>query len=417
MWDALWINAKLATMAGTAPFGLIESGALAAEKGKIAWLGPMQALPGRPSELARLVHDLDGRVMTPGLVDPHTHIVFVGDGLADFEVLIAGGTRADFNKSGGIMGMVYTNRKATDEQLYKATVKRVSQLIASGVTTMESKSGAGLDLDTELRLMRISRELGRNLPLTVVSTFLGTHGIAPEYKGRADDYVEFMCKTVIPAAQREGLIDQVDGFCDLWGFSIEQMSRIFDIARANGWPVKLHAEQYRDYGAAGLVARYKGVSADHLEYVAERDVAAMAEAGTVATLLPGANWTLGEKNRPPVAMLRRYGVPMAMATNCNPVSSPTTMPTQIMNMGCRMFGLTTEEAVAAFTRNSAKALGLGDSRGTLEVGKVADLAIWNIDKPGELTCRIAESPCHEVVKDGAVVYRARAPEIARPSAA
>lgn len=407
MWEALWHNGKLATMTGSVPFGLHDRGAIGVEAGRIAWVGPDAALPAAPVALAREVHDLAGRLLTPGLVDPHNHAVYHGDALADFELLTQGGTRADMIAAGGgVQGLVRRTRAATDEQIYTASAARVAKLIASGITTMESKSGSGLDLDTELRCLRISRELGRALPVRVVTTFLGAHGLAPEYQGRHDDYIDYLCRVVLPAAVEQGLVDQVDGFCDATGFSQAQTARLFEAARAHGLPVKCHAEQYRDFGAADLVARFKGLSADHLEFAGEGTVRAMAGADVVATLLPGAHWTLADTQRPPVPLFRRYGVKIALATNCNPVSSHTCSPTMMMNMGCRLFGLTTEEAVTAFTRNAAKALGVLDSRGTLEVGKLADFAIWDVDQPGELAYRLADNPCAAVVKDGRTVYRA-----------
>jgi len=282
----------------------------------------------------------------------------------------------------------------------------VSKLIANGMTTLESKSGAGLDRTTELRCLRIARAIGQKLPVRIITTFLGAHGVAPEYRGRPDDYVDHLCRVILPAAIEQGLVDQVDGFCDPTGFSHEQIARLFDVAAAHGLPVKLHAEQYRDFRAADLVARFRGLSADHLEFAGEPTIRAMAAADTVATLLPGAHWTMAETQRPPVALFRRHGVKMALATNCNPVSSHTCSPTMMMNMACRLFGLTTEEALAGFTRNGAKALGVLDSRGTLEVGKLADFAVWDVDKPSELAYRIADNPCHEVIKDGRAIYRA-----------
>jgi imidazolonepropionase len=408
MWDALWLNGKLATMAAGAPFGLIEAGAIATQDGRIAWVGARSALPGAPATQARVVHDLQGRLLTPGLVDCHNHAVYHGDALADFELLTQGGTRADMIASGGgVQGLVRQTRAASDEQIYAASAARVARLIAAGMTTLESKSGAGLDLATELRCLRIGRELGRKLPVRIVTTFLGAHGLAPEFRGRPDDYVDHLCRVVLPAAVAQGLVDQVDGFCDTTGFSHAQITRLFETARAHGLPVKLHAEQYRDYKAADLVAQFRGLSADHLEFAGESTIRAMAEADTVATLLPGAHWTMAETQRPPVALFRRHGVKMALATNCNPVSSHTCSPTMMMNMACRLFGLTTEEALAGFTRNGAKALGLLDSRGTLEVGKLADFAVWEVDKPGELAYRIADNPCREVVQAGRPVYRAQ----------
>ncbi len=407
MWDALWHRGQVATMTASSPFGLLPRGAVGVEAGRIAWVGPEAGLPGAPATLARDVHDLGGHLLTPGLVDPHNHAVYHGDALADFELLTQGGTRADMIASGGgVQGLVRRTRAATDEQIHDSSRARITRLIANGITTMESKSGSGLDLDTELRVLRISRELGRELPVRIVTTFLGAHGLAPEYHGRHDDYVDFLCQTVLPEAVRRGLVDQVDGFCDATGFTREQTARVFEVARANGLPVKCHAEQYRDFGAAEVVAAFRGLSADHLEYATEKTVRAMADAGVVATLLPGAHWTLADTQRPPVALFRRHGVPIALATNCNPVSSHTCSPTMMMNMGCRLFGLTTEEALAGFTRNGARALGVQDSRGTLEVGKLADFAIWDVATPGDLAYRIADNPCVAVVKDGRVVYRA-----------
>ncbi|MGE0724080.1 MAG: imidazolonepropionase [Alphaproteobacteria bacterium] len=406
MWDALWVNLRIATMAGSTPFGLIEDGAVAATDGRIAWVGPRAALPASAASLARRVHDGAGRLMTPGLVDPHTHVVYAGDGVTDFELLTQGGTRAQMIAAGGgVPGLVRNTRGADEERLYALTEGRVKQLIAHGVTTMESKSGAGLDLDTEMRSMRVSRELGRRLPVTVVSTFLGAHSIGPEFDGRWDDYVDFLCGTVLPAAIREDLVDAVDGFCDPAGFNHDQISRLFEVAAANGLPVKLHAEQYRDYRAADLVAKFRGLSADHLEYASEQTIRVLADAGTVATLLPGAHFVMGETKRPLVPLMRELGVPIALATNCNPVSSPTMSPPMMMTMACRFFGLTTEEALAAFTRIGARALGFTD-RGTIEVGKVADFALWDVSKPGEIAATIAQNRCVGVVKGAVVAYEA-----------
>jgi imidazolonepropionase len=414
MWDALWLNAPVATMAGDAQFGLVEDGAVASHGGRIVWVGARAALPGDPKSLARRVHDCNGRLLTPGLVDPHTHIVYGGNGVTDFELLTQGGTREQMIAAGGgIPGLVRNTRAAGEEELYAVSEKRVKQLMAHGVTTMESKSGAGLDLESELCAMRISRRLGKNLPLSVVSTFLGAHAVGPEFKGRPDDYVGFLCKTVLPAAIREGLVDAVDGFCDPTGFNHEQITTLFEAATANGLPVKLHAEQYRDYRAADLVAKFRGLSADHLEFASESTIRALADSGVVGTLLPGAHFTMGETHRPEVKLMRKYKLPMALATNSNPVSSNTMSPPMMMSMACRLFGLTTEEALAAFTRVSARALGLKD-RGTIEVGKVADLAVWDAVYPGEIAAAIAQNPCLAVIKGGAVVYEAAPIEIRRP---
>ena len=415
VWDSLWIDGAVATLSGSEPFGLIANGAVGIEGDRIAWVGPVADLPGPPEALARHVEHFAGRVLTPGLVDCHTHVVYAGDGLADFEVLTQGGGRGDLERvGGGVQGMVKRTRAASDAELYEQSADRVVRLITAGVTTLESKSGAGLDLDTELRQMRVSRELGRRLPVTVVSTFLGAHGLPSEYTDRRDAYVEFLCDVVLPAAVNEGLVDAVDGFCDKVGFSREQIGRLFDRASELGLPVKLHADQYTDFGAGAVVAKYRGLSADHLEYASEATVRAMAAAGTVATLLPGAHWLLGETQRPPVGLFRQHGVAMALATNCNPVSSPTTSPSLMMHMACRLFGLTTAEALAAFTVNGAKALGF-DDRGTIAVGGRADLAVWDVTRPGELAYRIGDNRCRVVVRGGDVVHRFETSDLTRES--
>ena len=406
IYDALWIHARLAPMAG-ADYGLIDDGAIAVADGRIAWLGPMAALPASPEALAPIVHDEAGRLLTPGLVDCHTHIVHAGERRVDFELRNQGGTREDIARAGGgVRGTVHQTRALSEAALYAESEPRVLSLIAHGVTTFESKSGYGLDVDTELRIMRISRALEQRLPVTVKSTFLGAHGLAPEFDDRPDDYIEFMVRRVLPAAVQQGLVDAVDGFCDRLGFNHAQIGALFDAAGAHGLPVKAHADQYNDFGAGAVVAKYRGLSADHLEYASEATVRAMAEAGTVATLIPGANWTLLETARPPIDLFRRYGVPMAVATNNNPSSSPTCSPTMMMNMACHLFRITPFEALAGFTRVGAQALGLAATHGTLEPGKVADFAIWDVTHPAELSYRIAANPCRRVVKGGAVIYQA-----------
>jgi imidazolonepropionase len=412
MWDALFTNARLATMAGR-DYGLIADGAIGVAQGRIAWIGERAALPAAPEELAPLVHDVGAKLLTPGLVDAHTHIVHAGERCSDYVLRNRGAGRDEIAAAGGgVRGTVYTTRATSDEDLYEQTARRVRELIAHGVTTFESKSGYGLDFETELRIMRISRELGRRLPVTVKSTFLGAHGVGPEYDGRPDDYIAFLARTVLPAAVQQDLVDAVDGFCDVIGFSPAQIGVLFDAAAAFGLPVKLHADQYNETGAGAVVAKYKGLSADHLEYVSEPTVRAMAEAGTVAGLLPGANWTLLETARPPVELFRQYGLGMMVATNNNPSSSPTCSPTMMMNMATHMFRITPEEALAGFTRVGAMALGLAADRGTLERGKVADFAIWDVAHPAELSYRIAVNPCRGVVKDGAMIYQATPPHIA-----
>lgn len=413
MWDQLWINAAIATMTeGSVPFGLVEAGAVAAKDGRIVWVGPAADLPHR--EAAEIV-DCEGMLLTPGLCDPHTHVVHAGERRGDWELRLAGATRDDLARvHGGVRGTMLTTRAADEAELLRQSARRVSAMIANGVTTLESKSGYGLDLDTELRLLRVSRELGRRLPVSVVCTFMGAHGLPPEYEGRADDYIDFLCVTVLPAAVAAGLVDVVDAYCDtpaFRGFTHAQTSRMFTAAAAHGKPVTLHADQYSMAGAASLAARHGALSAAHVEYVDEAGIRAMAAAGTVALLLPGANYTLFEVQKPPVALFRQHGVRMALATNNNPSSSPCLMPTAIMNLACTLFRLTAEEAVAGFTRESARALGLLHDRGTLAAGKRADLVLWDLEHPADLPYRIAYSPVRAVVQGGVTVHRAAAPDL------
>ena len=404
-FDLIIRNATLACMTGAQPYGLLELGALGVKDGRIGWLGLDQDFPVMLPDCP-VIH-AGGMVVTPGLVDCHSHVVHVGDGLLDFELKITGATRDEIAAAGGgVGGLVARSRAASEEQLYAETVPRIEAMIASGITTLESKSGLGLDLASELNVMQVSRALARDFPLDVQSTFLGAHGVAPEYRGRADEYIDFLIERILPTAVRQGLVDAVDGFCDTIGFSPAQMTLLFEAARSHGLPVKLHADQYTDTGAGQVAAQFNGLSADHLEYASKATIAAMAEASVVAGLLPGANWMLRETQMPPVHWMRELGVEMALATNNNPISSPVTMPTMVMNMGCVRFGLTAEEAVAAFTRVGAKALGLAADRGTLEVGKLADLVIWDMAHPAELPYRIAHNPCHTTIKAGAVCYQA-----------
>ena len=404
MFDLLLTHGTVATMDGDEPFGLVKDGAVGVANGRVAWVG---ASEGAPAGGAGAVRDLGGRVVTPGLVDPHTHIVYGEEGYLDFEVLSQGGGRWDLEPAGGgVWEVARRTRELSEEALYAASRRRVSRLIANGVTTVESKSGAGLDRETELRQMRVSRALGEALPVTVVSTYLGAHGLPPEFAGRREDYVTFMCDEVLPEAVRRGLVDQVDGFCDENGFSHAQMTRLFDRARSFGLPVKLHADQYTDFGAGGVVAKHRGLSADHLEYASRATIEAMAEAGTVATLLPGAHLTLHETRKPPVGLFRALGVPMALATNSNPVSSPTVSPAAQMHLACYLFRLTAEEALRGFTVNGARALGMEGEAGRIAVGRAADLAVWDTGDPRGIAYPIGGADCVLVVKDGVVVHDA-----------
>lgn len=407
MWDAVWINANIATMAGSSPYGRIEDGAIGVSGGAISFVGPMREMPDGLELLAREIHDARGLWITPGLVDSHTHVIYGGDSRNDFEMRLRGATRDEiYGSGGGVPGIVRRTREASDDELFESAAIRIAEMQAHGVTTLESKSGFGLDLETELRQMRLSRELGRAMPVDVVSTFLGAHGLPPEFEGRRDDYVDFLISDVLPAAVREGIVDAVDGFCDVMGFSHAQIGRLFESARAHGLPVRLHADQYTDFSAARLAAQHAAVTADHLEYASEESVIAMAEAGTVAGLLPGANYTLRETAVPPIELFRRYKVPMSVSTNVNPSSSPSTSPPMMMNLACTMFRISPEEALAGFTVNGARGLGLLESRGSLEKGKLADLALWDIQDPADLSYLLGANRCVQTVKEGRIVYQA-----------
>ncbi|AIF48544.1 imidazolonepropionase [Dyella japonica] len=383
-WDHLLTNATLATFTGDAPYGLIEHGAIAMHEGRIAWVGPQHALQGEANALASHVEDLGGAVVTPGLVDCHTHLVFGGNRAHEFDMRLNGATYEEIARAGGgIVSTVKATRDASEDELFAQALPRAQALLADGVTTLEIKSGYGLDLETERRMLRVARRLGKALGITVRATFLGLHALPPEYRHDRDGYVALMCDEVLPALAGEGLVDAVDAFCENIGFTPEETRRVFDRATQLGLPVKLHAEQLSDLDGAALVARYRGLSADHLEYLSDSGIRAMAQAGTVAVLLPGAFYALRETKLPPMTSLREHGVAMAVATDCNPGTSPLLSLRLAAGMACTLFRLTPEEALRGITVNAARALGLSD-RGTLEVGQRADLAVWNVKQPAEL---------------------------------
>lgn len=383
-WDTLLLNTSLATFAGDAPCGLIEHAAMALHRGRIAWLGRMEDLPGAPAALASKVSSLDGALVTPGLIDCHTHLVFGGDRAHEFDLRLRGASYAGIAAAGGgIVSTVQATRAATEEQLYAQSLPRALALRADGVTTLEIKSGYGLELDSERRMLRVARRLGRELGISVRTSFLGLHALPPEYRERRDDYVALVCDEMLPALAGEGLIDAVDAFCENIGFSPAETRRLFERAHALGLPLKLHAEQLSDQHGAALVAEYGGLSADHLEHLSEAGVRAMAAAGTVAVLLPGAFYALRETRLPPIELLREHRVPMAVASDCNPGTSPMLSLRLAAGMACTLFRLTPEEALHGVTVNAARALGL-DDRGTLAVGQRADLVAWNVRAPAEL---------------------------------
>jgi imidazolonepropionase len=386
MWDRVWINANLATMTPTSPYGEIEAGALAVSGDRIAWLGPMAALPGEPAALAREIIDLKGAWITPGLIDCHTHLVFGGDRAMEFEARLNGASYAEISaKGGGIMSTVRATRGVCDTHLAVDSAVRARALMAEGVTTLEIKSGYGLSIEGEAKQLRVARQLGRDLPVRVVTTFLGAHAVPTEFAGRGGDYIAQVATEMLPALAAEGLVDAVDAFCETIAFSVDEVATVFSAAVKLGLPVKLHADQLTQSGGAALAARFKALSADHLEYTDEAGVIALAEAGTVAVLLPAAFYVLRERAVPPIDLFRKHGVRMAVSTDCNPGTAPVSSALTMLNMACVLFGLTPAEALAGMTREAAHALGLQDEIGTLEVGKRADLAIWAIPHPASLS--------------------------------
>ena len=394
--DLLFTNVHLATM--VKGYGEIEDAALAVRDGRIAWIGRRAEAP-----TAREEHDCGGAWMTPGLVDCHTHIVHAGNRSKEWEARLNGASYEDIaRQGGGIMSTVRATREADVGALLAQSLPRVARLLSEGVTTLEIKSGYGLEQAAEERMLRAARQVGERLPVRVATTFLGAHALPPEFAGRPDDYVEALCTQMLPQLAREGLVDAVDAFCERIGFTHAQTERVFEAARRLGLPVKLHAEQLSSQGGAALVARYGGLSADHLEYLDQAGIDAMAAAGTVAVLLPGAYYFLRESTPPPVAALRAAGVPMAVATDCNPGTSPMTSLLLAMNMACTLWRLTPQEALAGATIHGARALGLHGQIGTLETGKVADLALWDIAHPAELAYAMGFNPCRSVVNGGIV---------------
>jgi imidazolonepropionase len=393
MWDQLLRHAHLLTLddaRAAGPLGELRDGALAMEDGRIAWLGPDAALPaGRGAAEER---DLRGALLTPGLVDCHTHLVHAGHRAAEHALRLAGASYEELARAGGgILATVAATRAASEDALLAASRPRLEALLRDGVTTVEVKSGYGLEREAELRQLRVARRLGELLPVAVRTTFLGAHAVPKEWAGRADAYLDHLIADVLPAARAERLVDAVDAFCEPIAFSPAQVERLFQAAGRLGLPVKLHAEQLSDQGGAALVARHQGLSADHLEHLSPAGVAALAAAGTVAVLLPGAFLFLRAERPPPVAALRAAGVPMAVATDLNPGTSPVASLLAALALSCTLFRLTAAEALAGATRNAARALGLHD-RGTLATGLRADLAAWDADHPAELTTRIGLSP-------------------------
>ena len=399
-WTRVIRHAAVAGGAGDAAYGLIPKGAVAIAGERIAWTGPDEKLPSRLPARVR-VEDAKGALLTPGLIDCHTHLVWAGSRHQEFEQRLAGASYEDIAKAGGGIASTVTATRATSEdELLWLAVKRARRLVAEGVTCIEIKSGYGLDLPNELKLLRVARAVGERLPVTVRTTLLAAHTVPPEFRGRSDDYIRCICDEILPAAAAACLADAVDAFCETIGFTPAQVDRVFNRASELGFAVKLHAEQLSNQHGAALAARHGALSADHLEHLDEEGVHAMAAAGTVAVLLPGAFYFLRETRPPPIAHLRQHQVPIAIASDLNPGSAPIASLLLNMNMACTLFGMTPEEAFAGVTRHAATALGLAASHGTIEPGKAADLVLWDVEHPAELAAQIGMARPLAVVRAG-----------------
>ncbi len=404
-YTQVWLDINIATMdnasSGTEQeaYGAIRDGAIAVTDGVISWVGPRKELPAFDI-LATPVVKGNGAWVTPGLIDCHTHLVFGGSRAQEFEKRLQGVSYEEISRQGGgIVSTVNETRKADEETLFVAAKDRLNALMAEGVTTVEIKSGYGLDTKTEVKMLKVARLLGEHHPATVKTTFLGAHALPPEFKDNADGYIDLVCNEMLPTVHEQGLADAVDAFCEGIGFSLEQTKRVFDKAVELGLPVKLHAEQLSNLGGSELCAQYKGLSSDHLEYVDEAGVKAMKEAGTVAVLLPGAFYFLRETQLPPIELLNKHQVPIAIATDTNPGSSPLCSILLMLNMACTLFRMPPEQALAGVTRNAAKALGLED-RGILKAGNRADFVLWDVEHPAELAYQFGVNKAKEIVIGG-----------------
>ncbi len=398
-WDLLLTDARIATLAADSPeYGEISDGDIAIADGSIAWLGPKAE---RPAGKSRKTRSLGGQWVTPALIDCHTHLVFAGDRSQEFEQRLEGVSYEEIAQAGGgILSTVRATRAASAEELFDAALPRVQALAAEGVATIEIKSGYGLDVKNELKMLEVARRLGESTDLTIRTTLLAAHTVPPEFEGKADDYIDLITNELLPEVAKRGLADAVDAYCESIAFSAPQIAKLFRQAKDFDLPVKLHADQLSDGGGAKLAAYFNALSADHLEYTSAAGVDAMAKAGAVAVLLPGAFLTLGETQLPPIKTLRASGVPIAVASDCNPGTSPICSLRNAMILASRLFGLTPLECLAGTTREAARALGLSQDRGTLEVGKRADIAIWNISHPRELAYWIGTPQLADLIIGG-----------------
>ena len=402
--SSIWLNCKAATLQADnrQPYGLIDDAALVVSGGQLQWVGARGDLPADLMANNPHIQDAKGALITPGLIDCHTHLVYGGNRAGEFEQRLNGASYEDIARAGGgIASTVKATRAATEAELLAQSTPRLLNLLGEGVTTIEIKSGYGLALEHERKTLRVARSLGAAHPVSVQTTFLGAHAVPPDFAGRTDAYVDEVLR-MLPLLHDEGLVDAVDAFCERIGFSVAQTERVFQVARDAGLPVKLHAEQLSDSGGAALAARYNAISCDHLEWLSEEGVQAMAQSGTAAVLLPGAFYFLRETRLPPIAQLRAAGVPMAISTDCNPGSSPCTSLLLMLNMACTLFRLTPEEALAGVTRNAARALGLKD-RGVLAAGLRADFVLWDVQSPAELSYAFGSNPHIRTVFNGLVI--------------
>ena len=404
--DTLWINGTLSIITEQGVSETLETGAIACKDGLISLISPMDKLGDTHSNLATKVIDLEGKCLTPGLIDCHSHLVFGGNRAEEFNLRLQGQSYEQIAKQGGgIMSTVNHTRAATEQQLEHDARSRLALLVSDGVTSIEIKSGYGLTFKDEEKMLRVARRLGDTSPVTVTTTFLGAHALPPEYTNNRSGYLDLVCKEMLPKLHAQGLIDSVDAFCESIAFSVDEVEQVFQAATDLGLPVKLHAEQLSNSGGAELAAKYHALSADHLEYLDETGVQAMAASGSVAVLLPGAFYMLRETQKPPVQLLRDYQVPIALATDINPGSSPVLSARLMMVLGCQEFGLTPEEALRGMTINAAKALGKSDSVGSLQIGKAADLAIWDVQQPFELAYWLGGNKAESVIKAGSCIYQ------------
>jgi imidazolonepropionase len=404
-WHTLWTNARVATMvAGAEPYGILEPGAVAVSDDEISWLGRTSDTPSAPAAACDRIIDCNGALITPGLIDCHTHLIYGGSRAHEFELRLGGATYEGIARAGGgIASTVAATRAANDADLCETALQRLHRLMDEGVTTIEIKSGYGLDTENELKMLRVARRIGHEAGVSVRTTFLGAHTLPPEYDGRADAYIDLVCSEMLPAVAAAGLADAVDAFCETIAFTPQQVRRVFEAATSLGLPVKIHAEQLSDQGGAALAAEFDALSADHLEHLGDDGIEAMAAHGTVAVLLPGAFYFLRETRLPPVEALRDHGIPIAIASDSNPGTSPVVSLLLMLSMACTLFRLTPEEALAGVTRNAATALGIADRAGTIEVGKRADLVLWQVRDPAELAYRMGDNPLAMTMRGGRLV--------------